>query len=60
MCDKNGLLIDNVKALADRSGLRRSGLRDMLTEIMHICKETNEDFHDLLDGAREVFHMETD
>lgn len=42
------------------TGSDRSSLRDMLTDIMHVCDEQIIDFNDLLKGAGEVANEEGD
>jgi uncharacterized protein (UPF0335 family) len=36
----------------------RSSVRDMLTDLMHLCDARGFDFDEALDGAREVYEQE--
>lgn len=36
----------------------KSAIRDMLTDIMHLCKVKKIDFKDRLDSAKEVYEEE--
>ncbi len=46
--------------IASQDADERSALRDVLTDIIHLCEEKGYDFNDLLRGAGEVFNEETE